>query len=175
MIAEVAVALVLLIASGLLLRSFEKLREVNLGFRTNHILSAQYDLPQRQYSTQSSVDGFGSLLLSRLEQLPSVQAVGVTTLLPGSGQDASSAFLAEGYVPPKGSGLSLGWPSHIMGDYFSAMGIPLLRGREFTPSDRPGSQLVVIVNRTLAEHYWSGQDPIGKRLRWGMQETPTPG
>ncbi len=173
-IAEVAVALVLLIASGLLLRSFEKLREVNLGFRTNHILSAQYDLPQRQYSTQSSVDGFGSLLLSRLEQLPSVQAVGVTTLLPGSGQDASSAFLAEGYVPPKGSGLSLGWPSHIMGDYFSAMGIPLLRGREFTPSDRPGSQLVVIVNRTLAEHYWSGQDPIGKRLRWGMQETPTP-
>jgi predicted permease len=173
-IAEVAVALVLLIASGLLLRSFEKLREVSLGFRTDHILSAQYDLPQSQYSTQSSVDDFNSLLFSKLEQLPGVQAVGLTTLLPASGQNSSSAFLAEGYVPPKGSSLNIGWPSQIMGDYFSAMGIPLLRGREFTPADRPDSQLVVIVSKTLAERYWPGQDPIGKRLRWGMKETPTP-
>lgn len=173
-VAEVAVALVLLIASGLLLRSFEKLRQVDLGFRSDHILTASYNLPQQQYSTQAAVDGFNSLLLSRLQQLPAVQSVGITSALPAAGNNSNSAFLVDGYVPPKGADLSLSWPSQVMGDYFNAVGIPLLRGREFTSADRRGSPLVVIVNRTLAERYWPGQDPIGKRLRWGMPETPTP-
>ena len=81
-IAELAVALVLLTASGLLLRSFEKIRSVDLGFRTDHALTASYGLPHRQYSTQAAVDAFDAELLSRLRQLPGVQAVGITTLLP---------------------------------------------------------------------------------------------
>ena len=70
--------------------------------------------------------------------------------------------------------LNLGVPSLVEGDYFKAMGIPLLNGRFFTPEDKLGSQPVVIVNRKLAEHYWPGQSPVGKRMRMGLPETPTP-
>ncbi len=173
-VSEIAVALVLLIAAGLLLRSFEKLREVDLGFHTDHMLTANYGLPQRQYSTQSSIDAFNESLLRRLESLPGVKAAAVTSQLPASGNFSNSAFVAEGYIVQKSEGLPLSWPSQVMGDYFSAAGIPLLRGRNFTSSDNAKSPLVVIVNRHLAEHFWPSQDPIGKRVRWGMQETPTP-
>lgn len=173
-VAEVAVALVLLIASGLLLRSFEKLREVNLGFRTDHMLTAAYGLPRKQYSTQASIDAFNDQLLQRLRALPGVKAAGITSILPAAGNNSNTAFVAEGYVPPPGAPLSLSWPSQVMGDYFAAAGISLLRGREFTDADNAKAPLVVIVNQELAEHFWPGQDPIGKRIRLGLQETPTP-
>jgi putative ABC transport system permease protein len=169
-IAELAVALVLLTASGLLLRSFEKMRSVQLGFRADHMLTAGYNLPRQRYSTQPEIDEFNSILQNKLEQLPGVEAVGVTTLLPAAGQDLRSTFTPEGYVPPKDAGLNLVWPPEVMGDYFRAAGIPILRGRAFTPADTATSALVVIVNRTLAEHYWPGQDPIGKRLHRGSAE-----
>ncbi len=171
---ELAVALVLLTVSGLLLRSFDKMRSVDLGFRTDHTLTASYGLPSKQYSTQASVDAFNSALLTKLQQLPGVQAVGVTTLLPASGQESDNAFVPEGYVPPKGAGLNLAWPSQVMGSYFHAAGITLLRGRDFTEADKADSPLVLIVNRALADHFWPGQDPIGKRIKIGVPESPTP-
>ena len=173
-VAELAVALVLLAGAGLLLRSFDKLRAVDLGFRTDHMLTASYSLPQQQYSTQTSVDGFNDAVLAKLQQLPGVQAVGITSALPGQGINSNTGFVPEGYAPPKGAELMLGWPSQVLGDYFTAAGIPLVRGRAFTSADREGSPLVVIVNRTLAEHYWPGQDPIGKRIHIGVLETPLP-
>jgi len=173
-VAETAVALILLTASGLLLCSFEKLRAVDLGFRADHMLTASYGLPRRQYSTQISIDSFNERLLEKLKQLPGVEAAGITSILPATGNNSNSAFVAEGYVPAKGASLSLAWPSQLLGDYFHAAGIPLLRGRDFTEADNARSPLVVIVNRTLADHFWPGQDPIGKRLRMGMEETPTP-
>jgi putative ABC transport system permease protein len=173
-VTEIAVALVLLIASGLLLRSFEKLRAVDLGFRPDHTLTAFYNLPQRQYSTQAAIDEFNDSILRRLGQLPGVEAVGIAAQLPASGNQSSTAFLAEGYVARPGEGLNLAWPNQMMGDYLQAEGIPLLRGRMFTEADNARAPLVALVNRHLAEHFWPGQDPIGKRLRLGMQETPTP-
>ena len=166
-IAELAVALVLLVASGLLLRSFEKMRSVDLGFRPGQVLTASYSLPRQQYSTQAAVDAFNLALSSKLEQLPGVQAVGETTALPASGDDSRATFAPEGYIPPKAGSLNLAWLSQVMGSYFSAAGIPIIRGRDFTAADTASSPLVVIVNRTLAEHYWPGQDPIGKRLHRG--------
>jgi putative ABC transport system permease protein len=173
-IVELAVALVLLTGAGLLLRSFENLRAVDLGFRTDHALTASYSLPHQQYSTQAAVDAFNRALLTKLQQLPSVQAVGMTSNLPGAGNDNNSGFVAEGFTPPKGQELQTGWPSQILGDYFQASGISLIRGRAFTEADRADSPMVVIVNRTLAEHYWPGQDPIGKRMHIGIKETPLP-
>jgi len=171
---ELAVTLVLLTLSGLLLRSFEKMREVDLGFRTDHTLTAFFGLPQKQYSTQAAVDTFDTTLLTKLRQLPGVQAVGVTTLLPQGGGESENAFVPEGYVAPKGAGLNLAWASSVFGDYFPAAGIPLVRGRVFTEADTATAPLVAIVNRTLAEHYWPGQDPIGKRLKIGVPESDTP-
>jgi predicted permease len=173
-VTEIAIALVLLAASGLLLRSFEKMREVDLGFRPDHTLVASYSLPRKQYSTQASVDEFNRELVRRLQELPGVKSVGLTSFLPASGNNSNSAFVADGYVPPKNGAIDLATWVQVQGDYFKAMGIPLLRGRLFTPADRADSQLVTIVNQKLAEQSWPGQNPIGKRLRLGTQAMNTP-
>jgi predicted permease len=174
-VAELAVALVLLTASGLLLGSFQKMRSVDLGFHADHTLTASYSLPRQQYSTQAAIDAFNLALRSRLEHLPGVQAEGVTTSLPASGQDSRATFAPEGYIPPNGAGLNLAWVCQLMGNYFQAQGVPIIRGRDFTPADdAAGAPLVVIVNRTLAERYWPGQDPIGKRLHRGPVEARLP-
>jgi predicted permease len=172
-IAELAVALVLLTASGLLLRSFEKLRSVDLGFRSDNTLTANYSLPHQQYSTQAAIDAFNSSLLAKLQQLPGATAVGDTSLLPAAGVDYRATFTPEGYIPPKGAGLNLAWVPAVMGNYFQAQGIPIIRGRDFTPADNADAPLVIIVNRTLAEHFWPGQDPIGKRLHRGPERATT--
>jgi putative ABC transport system permease protein len=173
-VTELAVALVMLTASGLLLRSFEKMRSVSLGFRADHTLTATYSLPRRQYSSQAAIDAFNLTMLTKLEQLPGVQAVGVTSMLPAADVDFRGTFTPEGYVPPKGAGLNLAWIPQVMGNYFQAQGIKIIRGRDFTPADREDAPLVVIINRTLVEHYWPGQDPIGKRLHRGPAEAALP-
>ncbi|MGB7353060.1 MAG: ABC transporter permease [Acidobacteriaceae bacterium] len=170
---EIAVALVLLTASGLLLRSFSKMSEVNLGFRPDHVTTAVYSLPQKQYATQAQIDTFNRRLLERLRQLPGVQAAGMTTTIPATG-DGITIFVVEGFVDPRGPDRSTASPSMVIPDYFQAMGIPLLRGRYFTEADDANSQLVVIVNHEFAQHYWPGQDPIGKRMRTGMVKSATP-
>jgi putative ABC transport system permease protein len=173
-VAEIAVALVLLAASGLLLRSFEKMRAVDPGFRPERTVVASYALPRQKYSSQSAVDEFNHELVRRLEQLPGADSAGLTSFIPMSGQGNQNGFIAEGFVPPKGANISLATISFIVGDYCRAMGIPLLRGRSLTEADKAGAQLVILVNRKLAEHYWPGQDPIGKRLRVGTPELQSP-
>ncbi len=172
-VSEIAVALVLLAASGLLLRSFEKLRAVDLGFRPDHVLTASYSLPQNSYGSQSVVDAFNEELIRRVRQLPGVKSVGLTSFLPAAGSAGKTAFVAEGYVPPAGAGMNLATYVTIAGDYLQAIGTPLLAGRFFTPADSANSQLVAIVNHKLAEHCWPGSTPIGKQLRIGTQEMQT--
>jgi putative ABC transport system permease protein len=167
---EIAVALVLLAASGLLLRSFEKMLSVDLGFRPDHVLTASYSLPQKQYATQPAVDEFNHELLRRLRQLPGVKFAGLTSFLPVSDGTSSTVIDAEGYVAPKGAGMNLATQVTVEGDYLQAIGVPLLSGRYFTPADTAGTQLVAIVNHKLAEHCWPGSDPVGKRLRLGLQD-----
>ena len=173
-IGEIAIALVLLVVSGLLLRSFEKMRAVDLGFRPDHVLTASYSLPQKQYITQAAVDEFNHELIRRVQQLPGVKFAGLTSFLPASGGNSNSSFIAEGFVAPKGAGMNLATMVTVEGDYMQAIGVPLLSGRFFTPADTADTQLVAIVNHKLAEHYWPGSNPLGKRLRLGMQETNTP-
>jgi predicted permease len=173
-VGEIAVALVLLSASCLLLRSFEEMRLVNLGYQPEHVTTAAYGLPQKQYEKQSQVDTFNRELLRRLNQLPGVTATGLTSLLPAGGNNNNQTFVVEGYTPPQGADMNLATVSQVIANYFPAMGIPLLHGRLFTPADRHGSELVLIVNHALAEHFWPGQDPLGKRLRIGTAQMQTP-
>jgi len=173
-VGEVATALILLAAAGLLLRSFEKMRAVDLGFHPDHILVAGYSLPQKQYATQAAVNEFDQGVISRLRQLPGVKFVGTTSFLPATGSNSNTTFVAEGYVAPKDANMNLATPVLVEGDYLQTMEIPLLAGRFFTPADNQDTQLVAIVNHKLAEHYWPGADPIGKRMRIGTPETPTP-
>jgi putative ABC transport system permease protein len=173
-VAEIAIALVLLTASGLLLRSFEKMRSVDLGFRPEHVTTAGYNLPHKQYATQSAVNTFNHELLRRLRELPGAQSAGMTSFLPASNNDNNQTFVVDGYVAPPGEGMNLATASQTIGDYLQAMGISLRRGRYFTDADKAGSQLVIIVNQKMARHYWANQDSIGKRLRIGTPQMKTP-
>ena len=172
-IMEIAVALVLLTASGLLLRSFSNMSTVDLGFRPDHATTAAYALPKKQYPTQAQIDSFNNRLLQELRQLPGIEAVGLTTTIPTTG-DGIESFVADGYVNPRGPDQTAASPSQVIGDYFKAIGTPLLRGRYFTESDNAQNQLVIIVNHEFAEHYWPHQDPIGKRVRIGTVKAQTP-
>jgi len=174
-VGEIAIALALLCASGLLLRSFSRMRAVHLGFQPDHALVAWFSLPQAEYPSQSTVNLFHQQLLGQLQQLPGAVAAGISDQLPASGTGGTSfAFVVEGYVPPAGTPMNLAWPSNVAGDYFQAMDIPLLAGRLFTPADTAGAQPVVVVNRTLADRFWPGQNPLGRHIRWGLQESPAP-
>ncbi len=174
-VAEIAIAVVLVAAAGLLLRSFEKIRDADLGYRADHLIAAGYSLPRQQYPTQLATDTFNRALLDSLKNMPGVTHVGLTSFLPPNGTSGNSAFVAEGYRSTKPGSINLGSPILVEGDFITAMGTPLLRGRLFTDSDsKPDAQLVVIVNKTLADQSWPGQDPIGRRLRLGTTEMQTP-
>ncbi len=173
-VAEIAIALVLLTASGLLLRSFDKMRAVDLGFSPQHVTTAAYSLPQQQYSKQSQIDTFNRELMQKLNQLPGVQSVGLTSMLPSQGANNNQTFVVDGFVPMAGSSLNLATVSQVSGNFFSAMGIRLLRGRFFTEADHASAQLVVIVNQKFAQHFWPNQDPTGKRIRIGTPQMATP-
>ncbi len=173
-VAEIAIALVLLTASCLLLRSFEKMRSVDLGYRPDHVTTASYGLPQKQYSKQAQVDSFNRDLLDRLRGLPGVTAAGISSVVPAGNNNNNQTFVVEGYTPPKGADMNLATVSQVIGDFFPAMGIPLLRGRYFTHDDRSGKLLALVVNHKMAQHFWPNQDPIGKRIRIGTPEMQTP-
>jgi putative ABC transport system permease protein len=169
---EIAVALMLLAAAGLLLRSFQKMSQANLGFEPDNVTTAAYSLPRKQYSTQAQIDTFNRDLLDRLRQLPETRAAGLASTIPMTG-DENWPILAEGYVDPRGPDKTIAAPFQVVGGYFRAMGIPLLRGRYFTDADNANSQLVAIVNHEFADYYWPHQDPIGKRIRVGTLKMPT--
>jgi putative ABC transport system permease protein len=171
-VAEIAIALVLLAAAGLLLRSFARMRDVELGFSPDHTIIASYGLPAKQYVTQVQIDAFNRGLLRRLRELPGVEAAGITSILPASGTDTSSPFIADEYSPSL-EGHDVATAVVIEGDYLQAMGIRLVRGRYLNAADNATSQLVTVVNRRLAEQSWPGQDPIGKRIRLGTAQMTT--
>ena len=173
-VAEIAIALVLLTASGLLLRSFDKMRDVDLGFAPQHVTTAGYSLPQKQYGKQPQINTFNRELLLKLNRLPGVQSVGLTSMLPSQGVNNNQTFVVDGYIPPPGADMNLATVTQVMGNFFPAMGIHLLRGRFFTDADHAGTQLVLIVNHKLAQHYWPNQDPIGKRIHIGTPKMQTP-
>jgi putative ABC transport system permease protein len=172
-IGEIAVALVLLSAAGLLLRSFEKMRSVDLGFRPDHVLTATYSLPTQQYPNQTAINEFNRELIRRLQQLPGVKFAGFTGYLPSTGGMNNSTFVVDGYVPPKGAPMNFATFILIEGDYLQSMGIPLLNGRFFAESDNANAALVAIVNRKFAERFWPDASPIGKRFRIGTPESHT--
>jgi predicted permease len=157
--AEFALALVLLIGAGLLVRSFAKLAATNPGFRADHVLTMNVPLAPRAYPKAAQVRQFYQQALQQISALPGVKSDGVSTDLPFNGNEHDAVQLEgkPGSVPA----VAVSW---VFGDYFSTMGVRLLRGRGFTPEDRTGSQLVALVSKGAANALWPGQDAIGKRF-----------
>lgn len=172
-IAEVGVAFVLLVASFALLRSYQKMLGVNLGFHPQHVLVAGYRLPVEQFPTDAAVDGFNRTLLEQLSNQPGVLAAGIGNTLPSSGNSGMAAYTVEGQSV-EGWKLQFAAFGAIEGNYFQALGIPLIAGRTFTAADRADSPLVVIVSQSMAQHSWPGQNPIGKRMHVGNPKKNLP-
>jgi predicted permease len=172
-VSEIAIALVLLTISGAFVRSFQKMRAVDPGFRPDHVLVAGYRLPLQQYSTETSSDAFHHAVVDHLSGKPGVIAVGITTYVPASGGFGQTAFTIEG-EPTADWKLKFAMFASTHGDYFRAMGIPLLDGRYFTENDRSNSPLVVIVNQSMAKHCWPDQRAIGKRMHVGSPQKGKP-
>ena len=167
-IGEIAVALLLLTCAALLIHSFEQMRAVDPGFHADNVVTARFALPQVQYATQEQVDSFDQELLRRLEAAPGVRYAALTSALPIAPVQSQRFFVAEGYHPPSDTAYASESNAYVLGDYFRTLNIPLLRGRLLQDSDDSTSPLVVVVNHTLANRYWPGQDPIGKRIKWGI-------
>jgi putative ABC transport system permease protein len=164
-IGEVAVAVLLVIVAGLLIRSFTSLLRVDPGFRTERIVTAIVTPPAIRYPTDASARVFYDSLLARVAALPGVQSVEAVSNLPLASRNRSFAFEAEGtpYVPAQGSPMT--GSRNVTPGYFRVMQIPLLKGRPLTDADRDKTLAVALVNETFARRYFAGVDPIGRRFK----------
>jgi putative ABC transport system permease protein len=159
--AEIALAVVLIVGAGLVVRSFWRLIHVSPGFQTEHILTAQVSLPWARYETPADASRFYSRALERIRTMPGVVSAGATANLPLSGMDNHWGFEIEGQPKPHESAKY----RPITPGYIESMGIPLLAGRAFEAGDTPTSQRVVIINEMMARRYFPDVKPIGRRLR----------
>jgi putative ABC transport system permease protein len=165
-VAEIAIALVVLIGAGLLLQTFRRLQQVDLGFDTRNILTATVELPDARYPKPEQAASFYRTLLDRVRAMPGVEAVSAVVPQPLSGDTMTLSFDIEGRNIPKGERPSSHFRS-ISLDYFSVMKIPLLAGRAFTERDDSHSPGVVIVNETFAKRHFPNESPIGKHVKPG--------
>jgi putative ABC transport system permease protein len=171
-VAEVALALVLLIGAGLMVKSFIRLQQTELGFNPERLLTMRVALPWRKYNDDSGPERaklFFKQLIERLNGLSGVESAALTSNLPLSGetQEGKSTFTVEGQSPAEQQRNPYLNDLRVSPAYLQAMGIALLRGRFFNGSDTAKTDRVGVVSRRLAERLWPGQDPIGKRLKVG--------
>jgi putative ABC transport system permease protein len=169
-IAEVALALTLLAGAGLLVRSFFGLLNVDPGFNPNNTLAMDLSIPPARYSSDYDRARFFLRIFERLEALPGVEAAGITSNLPMLGWTSDTFVNVPGRPNQPDPGYNARYNS-ASGNYFDALGIPLLRGRDFTDRDNfRDAPPVIVINEALAEKIFPGEDPLGKRLRfWNYQ------
>ncbi|OLB30312.1 MAG: hypothetical protein DMG41_29555 [Acidobacteria bacterium] len=166
-VAELSLALLLLASAGVFLKSLQKLKDVDIGFRPHGLMTAALGLPERQYDTPDKRIAFLSSTLERLAGAPGVLSAAAAVPLPFSGFGGSASFNIEGRVAPPGDPGPHGDVRGVSPRYFETMGIRLLRGRVFTDQDRHGGQPVAIIDENLAREYWPHQDALGQRIRNG--------
>lgn len=167
--AEIALSVLLLIGAGLLLKSFAGLLRVDPGFDPAHVLTLQIELPEARYPKEHQPPTFYAELYSRLAALPGVEAVGGIFLLPLSGMNASASFVAEGRPEPgKGEPRWVASLRPVGPGYFRAMDMRLVRGRGFTAGDTREGRPVVVINETMARLFWPGEDPLGRKVTFGV-------
>jgi predicted permease len=170
-VSEIALALVLLVSAGLLIRSFQRLLGVDPGFRPDHLLTLRVSLPETEYKADNKAIGFYTELTQRVSNLPGVNAAGAITELPMSGARSSGSIVIEDrsvtaptHLPKTGFPYIEADRRTITPGYFSGMQVPVVSGRTFTEADSADAPRVVLVDAELAQRFWPGQSPIGKRI-----------
>jgi predicted permease len=165
-ISEIALSLILLTAAGLIVASFKRVMDADLGFQPDHLLSLEVFLPTNRYprGDKAKMRVFANQVVAKLNTVPGVRSAAATNFLPLTGFWGTSSFLLRGQAPPREGQAPEADDRVITPGYLHTMGIPLLHGRDFTDDDRAGSQQVAIVNQTFAERFFKGRDPVGEEL-----------
>jgi putative ABC transport system permease protein len=169
-VAELAVSLVLLTGAGLLIRSFWKLQSVDPGFRQDRLLTLSFQLPIARYEEIPKQEDFFAQLDESVKNLPGVESAAIISELPLAGSTIYHTLVVEGQPPVTVGNEPEALAHEISSDYFRTMGIPLVRGRDFTRRDKENSARVAIVTATFAKELLKGRDPIGARVRWARLE-----
>jgi predicted permease len=171
-VAETALALVLLVGAGLLVKSFARLQDVNPGFSADNVLTAQLALPATRYPDQAARQAFWTRLVDQIRPLSGVTAVGLTSNVPFNGMVSSGSYSIVGYDSPQGEAQPHGRQEVVGGDYFRAMEIPLVAGRLFTDVDAAAAPPVVIIDQYLVKRYFPNKSPLGQQIRRGGPASP---
>ena len=165
-VAEMALAVVLLIGAGLTLRTLWSLQRVDLGLNPSGVLTMRIALPQTAYGAPEQVVDFYTRLMNELRSLPGVKQAGAARSLPLGSTIGDFGLFVDGFVPPPGTNVKGDWQIATAG-YLEAMGESIVRGRSIEASDTPATQLVGLINEEMARRYWPGRDPLGGRFRIG--------
>jgi putative ABC transport system permease protein len=175
-ITQVALAVVLLAAGGLMLKSFWRAEQAPLGFDSRSILTMTVALPSARYDKSEKINAFYEKLLAKVSTLPSVTAVAIGNNVPFDDNEWDSSFHITGTPPYQPGQDPSAEINMISPDYFRVLGMPILRGRAFGPEDGAGKQTSVIIDESLATKFFPGQDPIGKQLdnNQTLKENPPP-
>lgn len=174
-VSQVAMALVLLVGAGLLIRSFQRLNAADLGFDPEGVLTVSLALPGTRFTDGAERITYYHTLLERLEGIPGVVAAGATNSLPLAANDGDVDFVIEGEAPPEAPDANVAWIRRVTRGYFTTMGIRLIDGRDFELRDDAAADRVVIVNETLARRYYDypRRNPVGTRVAIGTGDDPT--
>ncbi len=175
---QVAIAFILLISAGLMLRSFQEVLAVDPGFEPEGVIAGFAPMPNSRYPEEEGRTQFVEELLRQMRVLPGVSFASVTNQLPFGGNNSSSVIMPEGYIPRPGESV-LSPRQHWVGtEYFEALAVPLVEGRFFEEGDRPDAQRVIVIDEWLANRYFPEESPLGKRMLWGtvpgMEEDEEP-
>ncbi|HJQ22475.1 MAG TPA: ABC transporter permease [Blastocatellia bacterium] len=171
-VAEVALALVPLVGAGLMVKSFIHLQEVNPGFDPDRVLAVEVYLPGTTYKEGEQATAFFQQLMTRVQNLPGVEAAGAIDTLPLAGGGNVIAFYVEGHMPQPTDKTPDAEYRFVTPEYFKTMNIPLLRGRYLSEQDGPKTPKAFVINDTLARLYFGDEDPIGKRMNLGDEKDP---
>jgi putative ABC transport system permease protein len=172
-VVEMALAVVLLVGAGLMLRSLWSLQRVELGFDPSRVQTMRVSLPAATYERPEQVVAFYSQLLDRVRTIPGVRTAGAARLLPLGSTIGDWGLQVDGYTPPPGTGAKGDWQI-VTDGYLEAIGERLIRGRSITSADRTDTMPVALINEEMARRYWSGRDPIGGRFRIGGSNPDRP-
>jgi predicted permease len=162
--AQIGFAFALLVGAGLLLASFRMLLHVDPGFKSEGVVTAVVSLPRAKYPENSQVRDFTNRALASLRAIPGVSSAGSAESIPLGNDHNDSVILAEGYQMKPGESVISPLNISISPGYFETMGIPVVRGRPFEDRDADTAQRVIIVDETLAQHFWPNQNPLGRRM-----------
>ena len=172
-IVEVAMAVMLLVGSGLLVRSLLELQKENPGFETANRLAFSTTLPESRYPSDEERRAYGDECVERLSAIPGVESAALTTLIPVTGQDQIWGFQIEGRPPANSPEERTSALTYLVSPgYFDTMGIPLVAGRGITRDDRDGNLRVVVVSESFVSSHLPGENPLGKRFRFGSEGAP---